>query len=600
MNFDNRGYSTLLFNTNYLSIYPSRESETQISNFLNKNLIMDSHKLISILKFLDDYNVINKGSNGFIIFSCYYPAYVAKVLPRFHQNSEVIYDPYLELSALSLINSSENCIPYYGYEYFEEKTVIYFPKYNATVHDIIQFNQGLNCIKKLAYQVLNSLYQIHSKHITHFDIKPENILISDDLENYILTDFGLSQYLGNFRLPKDSVFNPTIPEINKHIQTAWFRAPEVFLSLKGEGISNKIDIWSVGILILTIINKNYIFNSHDESDIFIEAVSIANKNEFDMKYINGSKYSEFKDLDNEKLETYIFDLPEDLKELIRGLLNFNPLDRPSAYCALNMDFFDSIRDNIEKVSTLNSIRYNDIYHIPVNNINSDERVLKFNELMIFSDKLDYTIVNCKVLSRTYMYWDIYCSQNTDNSENYNINMFWACLYITYLIDLASCLDMRKLISENIDFLDLSIEDTPLEYLNLLITKLSNFFKNDFFIPTSFTYLEVLYEEYLYLFTNNQLCSTNDDDDSCTTDTQLCSNNNNQLYPTIIKVLTKAILFPDIRNFTRFEMIKGVFLHSCNILNIEVEMLSDYKVDSNILLWLDVISNIELGTMFIEL
>jgi len=53
-----------------------------------------------------------------------------------------------------------------------------------TVREIIRF----------ATQILSALHHIHSKRLIHFDIKPDNVLLSDRMEG-MLSDFGLAKYM---------------------------------------------------------------------------------------------------------------------------------------------------------------------------------------------------------------------------------------------------------------------------------------------------------------------------------------------------------------------------------------------------------------------
>src|SRR5690606_30554183 len=52
-----------------------------------------------------------------------------------------------------------------------------------TVREIISYS----------IQILSAIHNIHSRHLLHFDIKPDNILISDASEAH-LTDFGLAKH----------------------------------------------------------------------------------------------------------------------------------------------------------------------------------------------------------------------------------------------------------------------------------------------------------------------------------------------------------------------------------------------------------------------
>ncbi|ELP94977.1 calcium-dependent protein kinase, putative [Entamoeba invadens IP1] len=85
----------------------------------------------------------------------------------------------------------------------------------------------------VGYQLARTLYYLHSNGICHRDVKPENILISDEKElNIKLIDFGLAK---NFR----------DEGLNTPCGTALYAAPEILM--KKESYTCGVDIWCVGI-----------------------------------------------------------------------------------------------------------------------------------------------------------------------------------------------------------------------------------------------------------------------------------------------------------------------------------------------------------------
>lgn len=51
--------------------------------------------------------------------------------------------------------------------------------------------RGLS-VSKIEEDLLESLKLLHSLNIVHKDIKPDNILFSDSLQRFVLTDFGIT------------------------------------------------------------------------------------------------------------------------------------------------------------------------------------------------------------------------------------------------------------------------------------------------------------------------------------------------------------------------------------------------------------------------
>lgn len=83
------------------------------------------------------------------------------------------------------------------YDVFEENnTAYYVMEYHpdGSLGRLVDGNNGMSKERALhyIYQVADVLKYIHSKHIMHLDIKPDNILL-DENDNAILIDFGLAK-----------------------------------------------------------------------------------------------------------------------------------------------------------------------------------------------------------------------------------------------------------------------------------------------------------------------------------------------------------------------------------------------------------------------
>ena len=89
-------------------------------------------------------------------------------------------------------------------------------------------------IKIISYQILRGLMYIHSKKISHRDIKPHNILLKG--KKIAICDFGSAKIL--------HPHEPNLP----YICSRCYRAPELIFG--ATHYSCKIDIWSVGCVIL--------------------------------------------------------------------------------------------------------------------------------------------------------------------------------------------------------------------------------------------------------------------------------------------------------------------------------------------------------------
>ena len=115
---------------------------------------------------------------------------------------------------------------------------------------LIHTDETINDVCLIALQSLDRLEYIHTKNIIHKDIKPSNILISLNKTKvneicFKISDLGLNRILvkketiTSFSNKKSEIFSPE------------------FLKEETNLISSKTDIWSLGILIYYLLNKEY-------------------------------------------------------------------------------------------------------------------------------------------------------------------------------------------------------------------------------------------------------------------------------------------------------------------------------------------------------
>ena len=111
----------------------------------------------------------------------------------------------------------------------------------------------INEIKEVLNQLNNVFKIMNDKKIIHRDLKPSNILISlDRLDKCLikLSDYGSSKF--------NNLSNTITNTLNG---TPITMAPEI---LNGENYSFKSDIWSLGIIIYFMLNKEYPYNGKNE------------------------------------------------------------------------------------------------------------------------------------------------------------------------------------------------------------------------------------------------------------------------------------------------------------------------------------------------
>ena len=111
----------------------------------------------------------------------------------------------------------------------------------------------LNIINKIFIQLNEALNIMRNNNYYHRDLKPENILIKYTDKNKTdfdikLTDFGLSSNEIN-----------SIVKSHSNVGSEKYKAPEV----DDFEYNNKIDLWSLGIILYELYTNKYIFDSEE-------------------------------------------------------------------------------------------------------------------------------------------------------------------------------------------------------------------------------------------------------------------------------------------------------------------------------------------------
>jgi serine/threonine protein kinase len=116
-------------------------------------------------------------------------------------------------------------------------------------------------IKSFMYQLSRGLLYLHDNNIAHRDLKHQNILVFDGGARVAIADFGLAK----------AGFIPG-RQYTHEIQTAWWRAPEIFLGTKIYG--KEVDIFSMGVIFAELFLGSFIFQFDTTQEILFKEISL--------------------------------------------------------------------------------------------------------------------------------------------------------------------------------------------------------------------------------------------------------------------------------------------------------------------------------------
>jgi serine/threonine protein kinase len=120
-------------------------------------------------------------------------------------------------------------------------------------------------IGRIMRQILNSLYQLHATGIVHRDIKPQNIIFSDDSKVFKIIDLGAAADLrvGINYAPKEFLLDPRYAAPEQYIMsTQTPSAPPVLVAallspvLWQMNFPDHFDVYSAGLIFLQMVFPN--------------------------------------------------------------------------------------------------------------------------------------------------------------------------------------------------------------------------------------------------------------------------------------------------------------------------------------------------------
>jgi|GEM_PF-821573 len=123
------------------------------------------------------------------------------------------------------------------------------------LHKNLNKKERLNKSIEFFKQTCLGVKAIHDAGLSHLDIKPENILL---LENIVkITDFGIGRFIDN------QLDNP-LQLMNQGIGTPQYMSPEQFKVARQKEVGHASDIYTLGLLLYEILDGNLPFDGSPE------------------------------------------------------------------------------------------------------------------------------------------------------------------------------------------------------------------------------------------------------------------------------------------------------------------------------------------------
>ena len=245
------------------------------------------------------------------------------------ENEEKILNKITDINSPYLIKcyeSGKGILSYHGKNFEKMYTILELGNQGTLFDLILETEHGFSgdVCKFILLQILNAVDALHKEGICHRDIKPENIVLCGDNYDLKLCDFGYSAKFVDKNNQKK--------KLKKLRGTNYYAAPEILERKKYDG--DKIDIFSIGALLFTLMTKKFAFEEATLNNIPLKIEINLYKL---IVYKNYDKYWSF-------IEKYlnIRDLDENFKNLFLKLVAYNPEERPTIEEIKNHEWMQNV------------------------------------------------------------------------------------------------------------------------------------------------------------------------------------------------------------------------------------------------------------------
>lgn len=128
--------------------------------------------------------------------------------------------------------------------------------------DRMHLHRDTRAAADVAIKILAALHHAHRNHIAHLDIKPQNILVSEDLKKVKVVDFGISRMIGS-----TSSSNTDEGHV---LGSAYYFSPE---QASGKTVEGRSDLYSVGVVLYEMVTGQRPFEGKDARTVALKHIS---------------------------------------------------------------------------------------------------------------------------------------------------------------------------------------------------------------------------------------------------------------------------------------------------------------------------------------
>nr|XP_056702303.1 homeodomain-interacting protein kinase 4 [Euleptes europaea] len=193
--------------------------------------------------YYDVFEILGKGTFGEVVKSWKRSSgemVAIKILKNDSYRSRIIKNELKLLQTMAEVDAEESHIVQF-HEFFHDELKFYLV-FELLEQNLFDFQKEHNFsplpvrhIRTVTTQVLRALSKLKELSIIHADLKPENIMLVDQVRypfRVKVIDFGSASIFNEVRYVKEP-----------YIQSRFYRAPEILLGLP---FCEKVDVWSLG------------------------------------------------------------------------------------------------------------------------------------------------------------------------------------------------------------------------------------------------------------------------------------------------------------------------------------------------------------------